>query len=133
APCVLGVWRCAQNSRPGGRRLHYSHFVTGIAIWSERSSPQPSFARPRSLLRDRDRIAIWRSLLHREGGLRMQGVFDLLGVLLAIYTAYAAVSGQVYARHRAWGRTVVQSEEPGYFWSIIVIYGLLSVALIVYF
>jgi len=63
----------------------------------------------------------------------MHSLFDLLGVLLALYTAYAAVTGSVFIRHRAWGRTVVRVEETTYFWMVIVIYALLSLALIVYF
>ena len=60
-------------------------------------------------------------------------VFDVLGVCLSIYTAYAAASGAVFARHRAWGRTVLRIDEPTYFWSIILIYGALSVVLILWF
>lgn len=63
----------------------------------------------------------------------MQSVFDLLGVGLAIYVVYAAATGSVYAKHRAWGRAVVRQEEAGYFWTIIVIYALLAAALIGYF
>jgi hypothetical protein len=63
----------------------------------------------------------------------MQSLFDLLGVLLAIYTGYAAVTGSVFIRHRGWGRTVLRAEETGYFWTVIAIYGALSVALIAYF
>jgi hypothetical protein len=63
----------------------------------------------------------------------MQGIFDLLGVCLALYTAYAVVSGEVFVRHRAWGRSVLRQDEAPYFWSVIAIYGALSVALIVYF
>lgn len=63
----------------------------------------------------------------------MHGVFDLLGVCLALYVVYAAATGSVYARHRAWGRTVTRQDEAGYFWTIIVVYILLSVALIGYF
>ena len=63
----------------------------------------------------------------------MQSLFDLLGVLLAIYTTYAAVTGSVFIRHRAWSRAVARDEETTYFWTVIVIYAALSVALIVYF
>lgn len=61
------------------------------------------------------------------------GFFDTLGVVLALYTAYAAESGRVYTRHRAWGRTVLRSDEPRYFWCVIAIYSGLSVALVLYF
>jgi hypothetical protein len=63
----------------------------------------------------------------------MRGFFDLLGVCVALYASYAAVTGSVFVRHRAWGRTVLRSDEPIYFWSVIVIYGLLAVALVFYF
>jgi hypothetical protein len=63
----------------------------------------------------------------------MQGLFDVLGVCLAIYTAWAAVTGSVFVRHRAWGRTVLRDDEALYFWAVIAIYGVLAVALIVYF
>lgn len=63
----------------------------------------------------------------------MSSVFDLLGVCLACYTAYAAWSGSVFVRYRWWGKSYLRDESPGWFWSSIVMYGVLSVALIVYF
>lgn len=63
----------------------------------------------------------------------MSSVFDILGVCLACYTAYAAWSGSVSVRHRVWMKTLVRDETPGSFWSAIVIYAVLSVALIFYF
>lgn len=63
----------------------------------------------------------------------MHGLFDILGACVAVYTAYAAATGSVFVRHRAWGRSVDRGDEPGYFWLVIVIYGLLSVALIAWF
>lgn len=56
-------------------------------------------------------------------------MFKLLGVLVALYTAYAAARGEVFARHRAWGRTIRRDEQPGYFWAVIGIYALLALAL----
>ncbi len=61
------------------------------------------------------------------------GLFDVLGVCLGVYTVHAAVTGSVYARHRAWGRTVLRNDESAYFWCIIVIYAILSIALVTYF
>lgn len=63
----------------------------------------------------------------------MSGLFDMLGVCVGAYTAYAATTGRVFVRHRAWGRSVLRSDEPRYFWVCIVVYGLLSVALITVF
>jgi len=60
-------------------------------------------------------------------------MFKALGILLAIYTAYAAAQGAVYAKHRAWGRTIRRSEEPRYFWAVIGIYGVLALALVFVF
>lgn len=60
-------------------------------------------------------------------------MFKLLGATLAIYTVYAAVSGEVYAKSGAGGRTVSRQDSPAYFWTVIAIYGALSVALITIF
>lgn len=60
-------------------------------------------------------------------------MFKLLGLIVAIYTAYAASQGEVYAKHRAWGRWIRRNEEPGYFWVVIGIYALLALALIFIF
>jgi hypothetical protein len=60
-------------------------------------------------------------------------MFKLLGVLLAIYTALAAHRGEVYAKHRAWGRTIERDSEPRYFWAVIGVYAALSIALMTVF
>ena len=52
---------------------------------------------------------------------------------MAIYTLYAAQRGEVYAKHRAWGRTIRRSEEPRYFWAVIGVYALLATALLTIF
>lgn len=57
-------------------------------------------------------------------------MFKTLGVLLAFYTAYAAASGQVFAKSGPSGRTVSRADSPEYFWIVIVIYAALSAALI---
>jgi hypothetical protein len=62
-----------------------------------------------------------------------EAVFDLPGILLAVYTAYAAVRGSVYARSGAWGRTVHRGASPEYFWTVIAIYAALSLALLFLF
>jgi hypothetical protein len=56
-------------------------------------------------------------------------VFKILGILVCVYTVYAAVSGRVFAKSGAWGRTVSRQESPEYFWIVIVIYACLGVAL----
>lgn len=59
--------------------------------------------------------------------------FKLLGVLVFIYTAYSAYIGEVYAKDKTSGRTIVRSEETGYFWAVISCYFALSLALIFIF
>jgi hypothetical protein len=60
-------------------------------------------------------------------------MFRLVGVLLALYTAYAAIRGEVFAKSGISGRTVLKTESPGEFWVVIVIYAALSGALITVF
>lgn len=60
-------------------------------------------------------------------------LWDVLGLLVAAYTAYAAFSGRVYARHRAWGRTIQRDDGPRYFWLVIGCYALLAAALVLVF
>ncbi len=60
-------------------------------------------------------------------------MFKLLGALVALYTVMSAMRGEVYAKHRAWGRMIHKEEEPRYFWSVIGIYAVLSVALMFWF
>jgi hypothetical protein len=60
-------------------------------------------------------------------------MFDLLGLLLGAYTAYAAVTGRVFAKAGAGGVTVDRAERPAYFWAVVAIYAALSVALLTVF
>jgi hypothetical protein len=60
-------------------------------------------------------------------------MFKALGAVLAIYTAYAAVDGRVFARAGISGRMVSREESPVYFWVVVCIYALLSLALITVF
>jgi uncharacterized BrkB/YihY/UPF0761 family membrane protein len=60
-------------------------------------------------------------------------MFKFLGVLVALYTIFAVVRGEVYAKSRAWGRSVQRSHEPRYFWVVVSIYSLLALALIFVF
>ena len=59
--------------------------------------------------------------------------FKVLGVLVALYTAYAAISGRVYVKAGASGKTITRAESPGQFWVSIVIYAGLSIALMTVF
>ena len=60
-------------------------------------------------------------------------MFKILGILVALYTAYAVITGQVYAKSGPWGRTVSRLDSPAYFWVVIAIYAGLSVALVFMF
>jgi hypothetical protein len=60
-------------------------------------------------------------------------MFKMLGILVALYTAYAVVRGEVYAKSGPWGRTVSKVDSPQYFWAVIVIYAGLSAALLTVF
>lgn len=60
-------------------------------------------------------------------------VFKLLGAMLALYTAIAIMTGQVFAKSGPGGRTVSRQESPEYFWIVIVIYAGLSLALMTVF
>jgi len=56
-------------------------------------------------------------------------MFKMLGLILGLYTLYAAVTGEVYAKSGAWGRTASRAESPEYFWVVISIYTSLALAL----
>jgi hypothetical protein len=60
-------------------------------------------------------------------------MFILLGIVVGLYTAYAAISGSVYARRGIGGAMVLRDESPINFWATIVCYTLLSLALIIIF
>lgn len=60
-------------------------------------------------------------------------MFKTLGVIVIIYSLYAAVSGKVYAKDGASGRLFTREEFPKYFWVVIVIYLGFGVALLTVF
>lgn len=60
-------------------------------------------------------------------------MFKLLGLLVGLYTLYAIVTGEVYARSGVWGKRVLRAQSPEYFWVMIVIYGILAIALVTVF
>lgn len=59
--------------------------------------------------------------------------FGGLGILLFCYTLYSLYTGEVYAKDRHTGRTIFKNEEPFGYWSAIVIYFGLSIALVFFF
>jgi hypothetical protein len=63
----------------------------------------------------------------------MSLMFKVLGILLALYAAYAAASGKVYAKSGVSGRIVSRRDSPRYFWVVIIIYAGLSAALLTIF
>jgi hypothetical protein len=60
-------------------------------------------------------------------------MFVILGLLVALYVVQAMVTGEVYAKHRWWGRTIVRDEEPGEYWTTLVIYLGLAIAMMTVF
>lgn len=60
-------------------------------------------------------------------------MFKLIGALLVLYTLFAAINGEVYAKSGVWGRTIRKVDEPTYFWIVIGIYAALSIALFLVF
>jgi hypothetical protein len=63
----------------------------------------------------------------------MHGLFRILGVGVAFYVAVALRSGHVYARSGLWGRDFERGGDGWRYWSAIVSYSLLSIALIFIF
>lgn len=63
----------------------------------------------------------------------MDGLFKMLGVLVAIYVVHALVTGEVFAKWRWSGRWFRRDENADMYWSTVVIYGLLSLALVFVF
>ena len=60
-------------------------------------------------------------------------MFKALGIVVALYTIYAAVTGSVYAKSGAGGRLVSRQASPQYFWIVITIYASLCAALLFIF
>jgi hypothetical protein len=63
----------------------------------------------------------------------MSPLFRAIGALVALYTLYAVVKGEVYARSGVKGGMVSRRARPGYFWTPIAAYAGLSVALVTVF
>lgn len=63
-------------------------------------------------------------------------IFKLLGLALACYVAYAVYRGGIWSTNASWRSTSVyweRSESPWEFWSSVIIYGLLSLAMMTVF
>ena len=60
-------------------------------------------------------------------------MFKLLGVLVGLYTLYAAFAVEVIAKSGPWGRTISRADSPRYFCTVVAIYALLALALLTIF
>jgi hypothetical protein len=60
-------------------------------------------------------------------------MFKLLGLLVALYTLYAVLNGEVFARSGPWGKMISREDSPRYFWAVIVCYVALALALMTVF
>ena len=60
-------------------------------------------------------------------------MFKILGIIVGLYTLYAVVTGQVIARSGALGKRYFRDETPRTFWTVIVVYTLLTIALLTVF
>lgn len=60
-------------------------------------------------------------------------MFKLLAVLLAFYIVYGLATGRIYAKSAVWGRSYRRAEDPRGYWSTIVVYCLLTIALVLVF
>ena len=60
-------------------------------------------------------------------------MFKAIGILVAIYTLYAAMLGEVFVKSGIRGKTISKGDSPPRFWTVIGIYALLSGALLTVF
>jgi hypothetical protein len=60
-------------------------------------------------------------------------MFKVLGACLLGYVAHCLYTGRTFAKSRWWGREFVRDDEPVRYWSAIVSYALLAVALMTVF
>lgn len=60
-------------------------------------------------------------------------MFKPLGLLVALYAVYAAVTGAVVVKSGVWGKRVLRDETPGEFWRYIALYAALAVAVLLFF
>lgn len=63
----------------------------------------------------------------------MKQFFDLLGVVVALYVVYSVYSGSVVARSGIGWRRHERDVQPRSYWSVIVVYTVLAIALITIF
>ncbi len=64
---------------------------------------------------------------------RLIMIFKALGIILVIYTVFAANAGSVYAKRGVMGHSVEREDSPTYFWLVIGCYAALAIALLTVF
>lgn len=60
-------------------------------------------------------------------------MFAVIGIGVLMYTGYAVWRGEVFAKASWYGRVVSRVQSPEYFWTVIVIYAVLGIALLTVF
>jgi hypothetical protein len=59
--------------------------------------------------------------------------FKFAGAAVGLYVVYALAAGEIYARRGLWGAIWKRAEQPLRYWSGVVAYAILAVALIFWF
>jgi hypothetical protein len=60
-------------------------------------------------------------------------MFRILGILVLGYVGYGLFTGQIYGRYHAGGRTFQRDADPWLYWSTLVVYFILAIALFFFF
>jgi len=60
-------------------------------------------------------------------------MFKALGALVALYLAYAVMTGEIYAKAGPVGRKISRDESPRAFWAAVGAYGCLALMLVFLF
>ena len=60
-------------------------------------------------------------------------MFELLGVVVGAYVGYGLVTGEIYGKSGPWGRTYRRDEDTRGYWSTVIAYSLLTLALLFWF
>lgn len=63
----------------------------------------------------------------------MKPLFDLLGVLVALYVVYSFFTGSVAGRSGISWRSWERQGQPRMYWGVMIVYSLLAIALITIF
>jgi hypothetical protein len=60
-------------------------------------------------------------------------MFKMLGVAVGLYVGYGLLTREIYGKSGAFGRTFQRDEDPRGYWSTVVAYSLLALALLLVF